>query len=82
MSRADWELVKVDHERKIVFIKDLDQGNVSVTNDAEDVTQEVMHDYPDDYRLFYQDSMGDWDELVHNNKGVFTGFKFGNGMRP
>lgn len=89
-NRAHWRYEKIDHERKIVFIVDLNDGGMSVTNDAENVcTQavsssimngdECVHLY--NYRLFYRDSEGQWDELLHD-KGEFKDFKFGNGVVP
>lgn len=72
MRKSDWELNSIDDRRKIVYIVDLNLGNVSVTNDAENVVQILNRRYPD-YQIVYQDSTGDWDELVHSH-GVFTGF--------
>jgi hypothetical protein len=39
---ADYELVKVSPE--IVWIRDLNLGNTSVTNDAEGVCRRVWHE--------------------------------------
>jgi hypothetical protein len=68
--RADYELVKVSPE--IVWIRDQNLGNISVTDDAEGVCRRVWHDYPG-RRIIYQDSQGYWDELKHYG-GKFTGF--------
>ena len=54
-----------------VFIIDHDRGK-SVTNDAEAVVSAVYARFPG-RRIFYKDTMGQWDELVHRN-GRFTGF--------
>ena len=73
MNKADFEYVKVNHKEKFIFIRDLNLGNRSVTNDAENVVQLVNRIYPL-YRIIYQDTMLSWSELAHNN-GVFTDFK-------
>ena len=58
------------------FVKLVDNdGRVSVTNDAEQVTKYIYQNYGDK-RIFYQDTSGDWDELCHD-KGEFTGFRAG-----
>jgi hypothetical protein len=46
------------------FLVDHD-GKKSITNDAEAVVQHVLAAFPN-HRIFYQDTQGDWDELVHN----------------
>lgn len=66
-----YEIHKVSDE--IVHIIDIDDGGISVTNDAENVVAEVNNRYPN-RRIIYRDSMGNWDELVHEN-GVFKSFK-------
>ena len=73
MSRADYAYIKIDKDKKLVLIEDLNLGNMSVTNDAETVVSEILDNYPD-YRIAYRDSSLDWDELVHEN-GQFTGFR-------
>jgi hypothetical protein len=55
-----------------VFLVDDNTDVMSVTNDAENVTEYVNRLYPQ-LRIVYRDSDGRWDELVHNN-GTFTGF--------
>lgn len=49
-----------------------DTGSVSVTNDAENVVRAVVDRFGNK-RILYTDTMGNVDELVHDN-GVFTGF--------
>lgn len=68
---SDYEVIK--SVPGMVWIRDLNLGNLSVTNDAERVCQEVNAQYPGS-RIIYQDSEGDWDELVHDT-GVFRTFK-------
>lgn len=60
-SKCDYEIVKVTPD--IVFIIDLDIGNVSITNDAERVYCELKNLFPT-HRIVYRDSMGHWDEIV------------------
>lgn len=69
MGRSAYSTDRVTKES--IEITDLD-GRVSVTNDAENVVAELVRLYGN-RRVFYIDSMGNRDELVHNN-GVFTGY--------
>ena len=63
VNRSRYEVVKVDTDRKIVWIVDLNVGK-SVTNDAEKVCEELNRQYPL-HRIIYRDSDKNWDELVH-----------------
>lgn len=72
-----YKIVKVTP--RAVHLIDLDDG-MSVTNDAENVVAEVFNAYPN-RRIVYRDTMGCWDELVHNH-GIFTGFAPINGDLP
>ena len=54
-----------------VFLVDNDIGR-SVTNDAENVVSAINSEHPGK-RIFYKDTTGNWDELVHNN-GLFLRF--------
>lgn len=69
MSRASYTITKVIPGA--TFLVDNDVG-MSVTNDAEAVVAEVSKDRLDN-RIFYRDTSGDWDELVHN-RGTFLRF--------
>ncbi len=69
-NHATWTILRAD--ASAMWIEDLDEGK-SITNDAEWVVQILHAKYPD-RRIFYKDTMGNWDELVHND-GVFSGFK-------
>lgn len=71
MFTADYDVVKVAED--MVWIVDLDRGNRSVTNDAERVVAELAKQYGE-RRIIYRDSMGRWDELVHE-AGRFTGYR-------
>jgi hypothetical protein len=77
--RVKTELLK--HERgKYIFIRDTGHNSGrSVTNDAEYVVEQLYLDFgiDDETRIFYEDSEGRIDEIVHN--GVkFCGFKAGH----
>jgi hypothetical protein len=80
MGRSDWEYVAFTGEPNTVFIRDLNRGRMSVTNDAEAVVREVNFSFPGK-RIVYQDSDGFWDELLHEN-GVFKGFDHYKGAKP
>ncbi len=54
-----------------IFLVDNDVGK-SVTNDAENVVTNVTN-MNRAARVFAKDTMGNWDELVHNN-GTFLRF--------
>jgi len=73
---AHYEVVQFEEpafrEPGMVWIVDLNRGS-SVTNDAERVVAELNDRFPG-FRIIYRDSMGNWDELKHDN-GKFTGFK-------
>ncbi len=60
-TRSRWEVV--GKEGDIVFIRDLNLGGRSVTNDAEAVFVECQQLYGN-CRVVYQDSQGDWAEIV------------------
>lgn len=60
-SRADFSIVKIESDK--IFIVDLDCGNRSITNDAENVYADIKKIFPD-HRLIYRDTMGRWDEIV------------------
>jgi hypothetical protein len=55
-------------------------GSKTVTNAADEIVRELYEKGViwDGKRLFYKDSAGDIDELLHEN-GAFTGFSFGCG---
>lgn len=69
-----YTIVKVESDA--VFLVDNDDGR-SVTNDAEAVVSSVLQKLGN-RRIFYRDTMGVWDELVHDGKR-FTDFRAGTG---
>ncbi len=75
-NKARFEIVP-SGRRDVLAIVDLDDGDMSVTNDAEAVVafladREYIYE---DTRLIYRDSCGIWDELRHDGNGRFLGFK-------
>lgn len=78
MAQADYRLVEETDE--INFIVDLNLGQKSVTNDAEEVVRELNARFPG-RRIVYRDSEGGWGELKHDN-GRFTGFARWDGDTP
>ena len=68
-----------------IVIVDLDEsGRKSVTNDVECVVR-VLHrsGLLGSRTLYYRDTLGDIDEILHDGRGDFLGFKPGNGrIRP
>ena len=76
---AIWHIVKV--EPGIVWIVDDWNPHVlSVTNDAEQVCEDVNRKFPG-HRIIYRDTEGNWDELVHAN-GTFQRFTAARQMKP
>lgn len=71
MNKSAWEIVGISETA--VYILDVGQGtDLSVTNDAENVVDEILLVYGEK-RIVYRDSEGQWDEITHD--GVdFTGF--------
>ena len=79
--KAQYHIVGHDYGNgglMVVLIEDLN-GPMSVTNDAEAVVRELIASGWGAYRFMYKDSMGNWDELLHDGK-QFTGF--GPGYNP
>lgn len=59
--RCDFEYVKITDD--IIFIKDLNLGRMSVTNDAENVFRIINKIVYPGRRVVYQDSDSDWSEM-------------------
>ena len=83
---ADFLVIGLHHD--FVGIADANQGARSVTNDAACVVAELLSSRQllPSQRLLYQDTMGRWDELVHD-LSAFTAFRhiggdsFGDAIR-
>jgi len=78
--KAHFRIVGQDfkNQSKVLLIEDLN-GPMSVTNDAENVVAYLISIGYSSYRILYCDSMGQWDELLHDGT-QFTGF--GPGYTP
>jgi hypothetical protein len=82
-NHAAFKIVAINHS--LIFIHDLYDHNESVrqhktiTNDVEWVVVALCSLYPvNDRRLFYRDSEGQIDEIVHNGR-LFLEFRTGSG---
>ena len=74
--RCDFEYVKTTDD--IIFIKDLNRGRMSVTNDADEVFRLINKIVFPGRRVVYQDSDGEWFEIVDGVEtwmGKCVGFK-------
>jgi len=77
--RAEIELIKHEAD-SYILVRDIGHNKGrSVTNDADYVVKLIYEDYDisDNTRIFYEDSSGRIDELLHNGK-IFTGYKAGH----
>ncbi len=70
MLKSAFSIIKWD--AGAIWISDNNVG-MSITNDAENVCDYMHINYPG-RRIFYRDTMGNWDELVHFC-GQFTEFR-------
>lgn len=83
MSRSDYtfavvEILGDERANEIVQIVDQDLGNMSATNDIENILNEIqarLPRHPTDYVWIYRDSMELWDEIVVDEVGNFVKFK-------
>lgn len=66
-SRSKWTIVGILKD-EFILIRDIGTDCISVTNDAENVVWDILHDQRVSCRIFYFDSQGDLDELVHDGK--------------
>jgi len=80
MKRAAYRVIGKDFQNdfKAILIEDCN-GPLSVTNDAEAVVEDLIASGYKDYRIIYKDSMGQWDELLHDGKRFVD---FGPGYTP
>jgi len=72
--RSDFKIIEENAE--FIFLVDLNLGGRSVTNDIENVVSDLA-DRIGNRRLFYRDSTGRVDEVIHTN-GTFIEFSSGN----
>lgn len=73
--RCDFEYVKITDG--IIYIKDLNLGRMSVTNDAENVFRIINKIVYPGRRVVYQDSDGEWFEMfmLEGTDFAYVGFK-------
>jgi hypothetical protein len=76
-NHAGYEVVTVND--RFIYLEDTGHNQFkTVTNDAEYVLNDLSEEYGiRDKRIFYKDSFGQIDEILHKN-GVFSGFKYGH----
>lgn len=66
--RCDYEYVKITDT--IIYIRDLNKtGRMSVTNDADEVYRIINKVVYPGRRVVYQDSEGEWSEMVEQASG-------------
>lgn len=80
-ARADYDYRQSTIDgAPVLLIVDLDIGNMSLTNDAENVLAEIAAKMPGPltaFRVFYRDSDGAWDEMVLDRAGNLADFVHG-----
>jgi uncharacterized protein YecE (DUF72 family) len=76
---AVYDIARVDHLHRRVWIIDKCDSvpyshppPLSITNDVERVAMRLHCQY-EGYRIYYKDTMGNWDEIVHA-MGIFMAF--------
>lgn len=65
MAQANYTYTTVEADIKFLLIEDLDIGGKSVTNDIENVCNEIQQKLQGNiltYVILYKDSMGHWDQ--------------------
>ncbi|WP_445453130.1 hypothetical protein [Flavobacterium sp. 25HG05S-40] len=63
MSKSDY-IYKIHQVDKVIEIEDLNLGKMSVTNNIENVVDEIAKKEEinrDDFKVIYRDSVGNWD---------------------
>lgn len=63
-------------KKEYIYIEDLDNGWVTVTNDPEGVLFN-LRGIIKGRKLFYKDTDGNIDEILQDDQGYFAGFKIG-----
>lgn len=82
LARSDYSWRTTVYEgRQTILIIDHDDGNVSVTNDAENVIRDIGVEIGPlalgICRVYYRDSTQTWDEIKVKLDGSFAGFRPG-----
>jgi hypothetical protein len=84
--RSTWVIVDVDDKNKIFFIEDMcdKTGEMSITNDAENVCNYFRVTHGKEWRVVYKDTNGEWWEIVRNTsywlREGTVGFKRWHGL--
>jgi len=77
MTKSDYKY-EILSKQQIIIIEDLDKGNMSVTNDIENVVEQIFMKEKlssnDNYKIIYKDSRGKWDGY-NQNTGRFIFLK-------
>lgn len=73
INRSHYRLHRLE-DGIIYLIDDELPGYVSVTNDIENVVKEVGARHGFQHRIVYKDTLGRWDEAIHDGKGKFLTF--------
>lgn len=71
-STADYYFITIfSGGRDIISITDLNKGNMSVTNDIENVVKDIfdnLQTFPNNCLIIYRDSRGVWDGYDHKSR--------------
>lgn len=71
--RSNWSVVEIDAKNMIFFIEDICHltGQMSITNDAENVCHYFRQTHGKDCRIVYKDTEGLWWEIVMVADGLW-----------
>lgn len=61
--KSSWVIHKKNDEHQIVYLIDRNDGQTSITNDAENVLRFFQQLYGPKYRVVYKDTDGEWWEM-------------------
>lgn len=79
-----WTIVDTDYKNKISFIEDICHltGQMSITNDAENVLQHFHEWFDKTWRVVYKDTENEWWEIVtvHSRTCSYVRFDKWNGL--
>lgn len=80
MRQSDFAVI--EERSGVLFILDLNFGNMSVTNDAERVYEwcQYHHGHGKGIRVVYRDSDGEWWEMARNPKNYAIDFWAWHGL--
>jgi hypothetical protein len=80
---SHFQVLEIDRKNRIVFLEDLGGPYMSITNNAERMLEHIKKTYGALFRLVYQDTEGEWWEIVGNRTtwmGTGIGFEPWNGL--